>query len=244
MSPTSRRIFPKALLLDFDHTLMDNRVIPASIELATTEIAATFPGVTPERLLAENAAAFGAYWREMESLCANGQADVLDVSLEAWRRTMEACGFDRAAGREAFDIHQRIGNEMARLFDDVPEFLENVQALGVRTALITNSSVKSQTAKIELMGLTSAFDAVVISGEHGIVKPDQRIFEVALRKLECAPSEAWHVGDSLSTDVAGALGSGIVAVWLNRDHQVRTSTDPRPDIEVSSLTQLAGFLGS
>lgn len=221
---------------------MDNSVIPASVDQACDEVAAIIGGITSERIRTANAAAFGVYWSEMESRCATGQVDVLDVSLEAWRRTMEACGCGREAGQQAFDVHQRVGNEMARLFDDVSDFLRDVVSLGLRTALVTNSSVRSQTAKIELMGLTSAFDAVVISGQHGIAKPDPAIFAIALEALGCESSEAWHIGDNLATDVAGAVAAGIVSVWLNRDGQVREPGDPLPDIEVSSLHELSGLL--
>lgn len=242
VDPARALLRPRALLIDFDHTLMDNSVIPASVAQACVEIALTLPGLTSEALLAANAKAFSEYWPTMEPLCASGDADVLDVSLEAWRRTLEACGCDPALGETAFDIHQRIGDGMARLFDDVPAFLDYIRTAELRTALVTNSSVRSQTVKIELMGLTSVFDAVVISGEHGVVKPDPGIFHIALRQIGCSPAEAWHVGDSLSTDVAGAAAAGVVSVWLNRDGFERSASDPTPDIEIRSLRELSDLL--
>ena len=242
VDPARALVRPRALLVDFDHTLMDNRVIPASVAEACAEIALTIPGLSSEALLAANAKAFSEYWPTMEPLCASGDADVLDVSLEAWRRTLHACGCDPALGQTAFEIHQRIGNDNARLFDDVPPFLDLIKTAQLRTALVTNSSVRSQTAKIELMGLTSVFDAVVISGEHRVVKPDPRIFHIALDQLGCSPSEAWHIGDSLATDVAGAAAAGVVSVWLNRDGIERSPSDPTPDIEIRSLRELSNLL--
>jgi putative hydrolase of the HAD superfamily len=180
----------------------------------------------------------------MERSCAIGEADMLDVSLEAWRRTLHACGCDPELGHLAFDIHQRIGNEMARLFDDVPAFLKTVTDSGLLTALVTNSSFRSQSAKVDLVGLTGFFDVIVISGEYGFAKPDPRIFRLALERLGCAPQDAWHVGDSLASDVAGAAAAGIVSVWLNRDRQHREPSDPSPDIEVSSLDELSELLNT
>jgi putative hydrolase of the HAD superfamily len=229
-------------LVDFDHTLMDNTVIPASVDRACVEIAAAIPGVSSDALLAANTKAFSEYWPTMELLCAIGEADLADVSLEAWRRALEACGCDSTLGQTAFDIHQRIGNEMSRLFEDAAPFLDRTKAAGLRMALVTNSSVRSQTAKIELMGLTSGFDAIVISGDHGIVKHEPQIFHIALELLGCSPAEAWHVGDSLASDVAGAAAAGVVSVWLNRDGMRRTSSDPTPDIEISSLQELSDLL--
>ena len=58
----------------------------------------------------------------------------------------------------------------------------------------------------------------IVSGEQPENKPSKSIFETALRR--CASpvtaSGAIHVGDSLSTDVAGANGAGLLAsVWVN-----------------------------
>lgn len=220
---------------------MDNSVIPASIVAACDEVAASLVGVTSEQLLAANAAAFAECWSASESPCAIGEADVLDVSLEAWRRAVTACGCDPELGFFAFETHQRIGNEMARLFDDVPAFLERVSQMGLQTALVTNSSVRSQSLKIEVVGLHCFFDAIVISGAHGTAKPDPAIFQIALDALECDPGHAWHIGDSLSTDVAGAVAAGLTSVWINRDGQQAPTSDPIPDIEVTSLDQVWTF---
>ena len=47
-----------------------------------------------------------------------------------------------------------------------------------------------------------------------------QIFDLALRELCVGARDAWHVGDSLASDVAGARNAGLAgAVWLNRaDH--------------------------
>jgi HAD-hyrolase-like len=48
----------------------------------------------------------------------------------------------------------------------------------------------------------------------------------------------WHVGDSLATDVAGAVAVGIRSVWLNRTGRQLAPSDPRPDSEITSLREL------
>jgi putative hydrolase of the HAD superfamily len=131
---------------------------------------------------------------------------------------------------------------MSRLFDDVPGFLRALQEAQITTALVTNSSVRAQMAKLEAVGLESAFAAVVISGEIGIAKPDPAIFAVAVDRLQLTPSDVCHIGDSLSTDVAGALASGISSVWLNRSRRELGPSDPHPDLQVTSLRELPALL--
>ncbi len=86
------------------------------------------------------------------------------------------------------------------------------------------------------------FDAIVISGETRVAKPDRAAFRLALDALALEPAEVWHIGDSLTKDVAGAKGAGLTAVWLNRNGVARHGSDPEADLEIRSLTELFAFL--
>jgi HAD superfamily hydrolase (TIGR01509 family) len=55
------------------------------------------------------------------------------------------------------------------------------------------------------------FDAVVISGEVGMRKPEPEIFRYACERLDLAPAECVMV-DDLPHNVAGAVAVGMVAV--------------------------------
>ncbi|HKY13933.1 MAG TPA: HAD family hydrolase [Microthrixaceae bacterium] len=237
---------PEAVFLDFDDTLVDNSVVPASVERACHEIAAALvDDVDAAALLRANTAAWVSYWPEVERNCWLGDMDVLDVSREVWRRALLECGRDDpSAVALAYETHQKIGREMERLFDDVPDFLASLREAGVATALVSNSSARSQMARLEAVGLAASFDVVVISGQIGIAKPDGGIFEAALDRLHLTGAGVWHVGDSLSTDVAGSAAAEIGSVWLNRGRRVRGPGDPRPDVEVASLHGLLDLLAT
>ncbi len=68
---------------------------------------------------------------------------------------------------------------------------------------------------LERLNLARHFDAVVISGELRVDKPDPRIFCHALQAVDCAPAEALMVGDSLDADIAGAQAVGCRAVLID-----------------------------
>lgn len=234
---------PKGLLFDFDDTLLDGSVIPVAVERTCDELARVTGPVDAPRLLNANGEAFGEFWPEAERRCALGEIDLVDVSRELWRRTLLKCGLDDPAlAVVAFDTHQRIAKELARVFDDVPDVLAALRDAGLASALVTNSSVAGQMEKLESVGLTAAFDAVVVSGDFGIAKPDPAIFDEALRQLGLTNHDVWHVGDSLSTDVAGASAAGIRSVRLNRIGRRLGPTDPIPDVEIASLHELVGLV--
>jgi FMN phosphatase YigB (HAD superfamily) len=54
-----------------------------------------------------------------------------------------------------------------------------------------------------------------LSFEHGVQKPDPRLFEIALAELGLAPAEALMVGDRASRD-AGGVPLGITTLILPR----------------------------
>jgi epoxide hydrolase-like predicted phosphatase len=63
-----------------------------------------------------------------------------------------------------------------------------------------------------------AFDAMIISAEVGVMKPDARIFQVALEKLGVAPSESVLL-DDFPENVAGARAVGMQAIHFIQPEQ-------------------------
>jgi HAD superfamily hydrolase (TIGR01549 family) len=231
------------VLVDFDDTLVDNSVVPETVERACVSIASVIDGLQPSKLLEANTAAWRSCWSDSERKCWLGEDDVLDVSRKVWRLALLDCGHeDEALVDFAFDTHQRIGREMDRLFGDVYDFLADVRSAGMLIALVTNSSSRSQRTRLSSLGLDGAFDHVVISGELGIAKPDPAIFHEALTRLQIPATSAWHVGDSILTDIAGAAAAGIRSVWLNRENRSRDANGPIPELEVKALDGLVGRL--
>lgn len=103
-----------------------------------------------------------------------------------------------------------------RLFDDALPCLRALRNLGLRLAAITNAAGEHQRAKLDALGLKSAFDVVLISGEIGVAKPHRAIFRRACHALGVHPGQAVHVGDRLDTDAVGARDAGLHGVWLDR----------------------------
>lgn len=99
-------------------------------------------------------------------------------------------------------------------YEDVVEGLRRLRDAGAELVLVTNGTVRQQTAKLERTGLGSLLDRVVISEEVGVKKPDARIFEVALDGI--APDTGtWMVGDHPSADVDGARAMGLSTAWVS-----------------------------
>jgi FMN phosphatase YigB (HAD superfamily) len=91
--------------------------------------------------------------------------------------------------------------------------------------------------------LLGYFEYTYFSNEHGMSKPDPRVFLHVLEELGVRPTEAAHVGDIQRTDVAGAQAAGMTAVHFvgANNADVRHSTG---DVMVSHFEELPQALGS
>lgn len=94
-----------------------------------------------------------------------------------------------------------------------------------------------QREKLAQSQMEPYFEAVFVSGEIGIGKPDPKVFAVVLERLGISAENAVMVGDNLKADVAGAQRAGIRGIWINRSGM---DCDPiiNPDAQISSLTEL------
>ncbi|MBN2563077.1 MAG: HAD family hydrolase [Phycisphaerae bacterium] len=83
---------------------------------------------------------------------------------------------------------------------------------------------------------------LVTSEEARFYKPDPRIFEAALMKTGWRRDRVIHVGDSLHSDVGGAIAAGIRSGWLNRTHRIHDIGTEEPDYEFEDLNGLTALL--
>ena len=121
-----------------------------------------------------------------------------------------------------------------RAYPEVPRTLEALRRRGIRLVVVSNWDVSLHERLAELR-LAPLVDGVLASAEFGAAKPDPSIFAAALELAGAAPEQAWHAGDSLEADVAGALAAGVAPVLVARDGQ------PAPP-GVMRITALDGLL--
>ena len=83
---------------------------------------------------------------------------------------------------------------------------------------------------------------VVTSEEVRSYKPAPKIFEVALRRTGWRRERVIHVGDSLHSDVGGAMMAGIRSGWVNRAHRIHDIGTHEPDHEFEDLHGLTALV--
>lgn len=140
----------------------------------------------------------------------------------------EAAMQNFAKWRSRVDVPQETHDTLAKLAEKWP------------LVAITNGN-----AQPELFGLNDYFKFVLRAGPDGRAKPFNDMYHLAAERLNIPLGEILHVGDDLTTDVAGAIRCGMQACWIKPEGaDLLTASDSRllPHLEISRLASLTTLI--
>lgn len=109
--------------------------------------------------------------------------------------------------------YRSVINDAIEPLDGVSELLDRLRTR-YRVGLLTNGPSVAQRSKLDTLGWTDRFDAVVVTGELDAGKPDRVAFEALLSALDAEPEETIYVGDFPTEDVVGATRAGLRAIQV------------------------------
>src|SRR5262245_40661423 len=258
---------PRAVVFDLDETLIvEDRAVEEALR-ATASTVAERHGVDAGKIAASVRSAARARWRatptwawchaigisSSEGLCGDfaGEGDDLAAlrallpayRAGAWHDALKGHGIDDPETAAAL-AHAYV-EEDARRRVPYPEAERVLAALRprARLALLTNGASRVQRDKLERSRLSRWFDAIVVSGEVGVGKPDRRAFDPVLSALRVAAADAVMVGDSLERDVLGARNAGMRSAWVDRaGRRTPPEGSPAPDWRLDDLGALPDLL--
>jgi putative hydrolase of the HAD superfamily len=146
----------------------------------------------------------------------DGGKRYLDAVFARALRLAGAAGNDETLARAAAFIHARHlrSNVWRRVGAGNRDALERLRGAGYRLAVVSNSE-GTIDAMLGEVGLHSYFETIVDSAVVGSVKPDARIFQIALERLALPPSDVVMVGDLPTADVFGPRALGIRAALVD-----------------------------
>jgi putative hydrolase of the HAD superfamily len=100
------------------------------------------------------------------------------------------------------------------------EFIQSLRP-AYKTALLSNAWTGMRKALEEYYNCLWAFDAVIISAEVRLAKPDPAIYKLMLDQLQIAPQEAIFV-DDLIENIQAACDLGIHGIHFRNTDQAVT----------------------
>lgn len=196
------------LLADNDNTLMDFTAAEHHALRATLLEA----GLNPDE---ETCALYSrindALWKALE----RGETTQKALKVERFRLFFEALGIQ---GLDAEEVAARYAQQLSTRADLLPGAMELLEAVHgkMKIALVSNGVSAIQRGRLSRCPFTPLLDAVIISEEIGVSKPDPRMVEIALEQLGCTDKrEAVLLGDSLSADIPAANAAGVDSIFLS-----------------------------
>ena len=256
---------PKAIFLDLDDTLttFDLTSAPAWRESTEWFVTTYEPEFSVDEIIRNVQETKKWYWGDPDRHKRGRENLVLarrEVVAEALRRYAGDGYFfgetgcrqansaysaaERIAHAEEYAaLYMKLHNERIRPMDGAIEALDRMQELGLHLAVVTNGIAETQREKIERFGLTERFEFIFIDTEIGYSKPDPRIFEYALEKMQLSPDEVWMIGDNIRWDVGGPQALGMTGVWINSKNVViPDGFEIVPDLHCDSLLEVVEIL--
>jgi putative hydrolase of the HAD superfamily len=143
-----------------------------------------------------------------------GRLPLEAARVERFRRLFGSLDATGCAPAEAAIVYRRAYQAARRPVSGAVALLQRLHGR-VRIGIVSNNLLAEQVEKIRCCGFERFVDALVVSEDVGVAKPDPRIFLIALERLGCEPGEALMVGDSWSADVLGARAAGLRGIWFN-----------------------------
>ena len=65
---------------------------------------------------------------------------------------------------------------------------------------------------------------IVNCEDIGLLKPDPKGFNMAMKAMDSRPQNTLHVGDSLRYDIKGANDNGMMSAWIKRWWRKKSQT--------------------
>ncbi|MDG2263272.1 MAG: YjjG family noncanonical pyrimidine nucleotidase [Actinomycetota bacterium] len=195
------------VLFDLDHTLFDSDASERdAYSGAVGGAGVDDPSSIFERYVEINR----GLWRQLEA----GTIDLERLRVQRFEDLAEHAGIEYDAALVADHYSELLGS-CGQLYEGSRPLLDQLRGQ-VQLGLVTNGVSSTQRARLARTGIADVFDAVVVSGEFGSAKPGRAIFEEVFRQLgEPTRAEVLMVGDSLSSDIAGAAAAGVDSCWFN-----------------------------
>lgn len=229
----------RGILLDFYGTLVHED--DALIDIAAEEIAAASP---QQPSAAEVSRAWGRYFAD-GCTKAYGESFVIQRSVEQRAVAATVERFE-AQGIDPDGIAGRLFAQWQApaLFADSSRFLDALAARRLPVVLVSNIDRQDLEAAIDHCGLGGKVDDVVTSSDVRAYKPRPEPFAAGLdrlgRHLDLARPldpdvEILHIGDSRSSDIAGAQNYGIRAVHLDRSRPSGDDSTSTAAVESGSV---------
>lgn len=221
----------KAIFMDNDGTLMDFKAAESNaLKCVIDQLGIEDP--TAEKIYSE---INDRCWKDFEK----GIITQEELRIRRFRELMEYfhCSAEPEAVVQTAEAYVEALSHQSIL---LPGALEVVKKIAEKLPIIilTNGISYVQHGRIDHSPLSPYLSGLLISTEIGAPKPAPDMYMKALDMMKIAPHEALMIGDSLTSDIQGAINAGVPACWYNPGHK-ETPEGVKIDFVIDRMEQMA-----
>ncbi|MDP8033610.1 pyrimidine 5'-nucleotidase [Pasteurella atlantica] len=168
----------------------------------------------------------------------NKEIQAEDIQIRRFQKLSEQ------TGQPPLSLNKELMNEMAKVSQPLENVIEMLNHLygQVKMGIVTNGFTQIQDARLTNTNTKHFFDLLVVSEEVGIAKPDRKIFEYALSKMnDVQKSQVLMVGDTLASDILGGNNAGFDTCWFN-PHNDDNNSQIQATYEINNMRQLIDII--
>ncbi len=230
---------PKAIIFDLDDTIVASATDSGTLWMQLCEWYSPLIGLDAVKLMEAIDGARNWYWDDDKRRFI-GTSDLFKARREIVALAFSNLGIDNTeVGNQLADIYTTQREDTITLFPGAIDTLKHFMKRGFKLALLTDGGSEFQRKKINKFNLGTYFDYILVSGEFGTQKPDEKVFLHTLEQLGVPAGETWMVGDSLARDISGAKKVGIYGIWVDwRKEGLPEEPAVRPDRIVNTISEL------
>lgn len=193
------------------------------------------------QLIAENSSLhdmpeiFRIWWAMLKELEDASYGDSYRTEDQIAEKALDLLGekYGFCGSREAFMELAHLFWSKSPAFGDVKEFFERCP---LPVYIVTNNGEEYVNVFLRDNGLRC--QGIVCGDMVKAYKPHRELFVRALEISRCAPDEAVHIGDSVTSDVRGAQSAGIRPILLDRGRKNAAAGY----LTAASLTEVLPYL--
>ncbi len=224
------------ILFDADDTLLD---FNKDETLALTKVMTRFSvPITDENIKIYKEINVGL-WKALE----RGEIDKPTLKQIRFRRFFEKIG--HIPNEDPFIINEQYLSYLGdggNLLEGAKELIESLKKDGYDLFIVTNGIELTQKRRLTKAGILSYFTEIFVSETVGHQKPKKEYFDYVLSHIrEKDISRVLLIGDSLTSDIKGAMNAGIPCIWL-RHNKSTDCSGYSPDYIIDDIRKVKDLL--
>ena len=189
--------------------------------------------------LGEKADAVSVLWRSKQ-LEYTWLRSLMRQHVDFWQITTDALDYAFSTQEiENPELQGQLLQAYHRLdcYPEVPETLQFLKDRGYGTAILSNGSPEMLSSGVRNSRLGDLLDAVLSVEDVGVFKPDPRVYQLAVERLQTEPGKILFFSSN-AWDVCGSAAFGFQTIWINRFSQ---KPELLPGRHLFEIQRLDGF---